>query len=388
MEMDYGFTEAQLMIREVARGLAQKRLRPAAREYDLKNEFPWEVFKEIAAGGLCGVFVPEEYGGTGDKSPCMNLCLVIEELSKACGGMALSVAATGLGTTPLLLNGSEEQKRRFLPDIAAGRKLAAFAITEAGAGSDASAMETTAVKDGDDFVLNGTKQWISNGEAADLYTVFAMTDKSKGPRGASAFLVEKGTPGFTFGKKEDKLGIRASSTRELVFQNCRVSAANMLGKPGRGFLIAMGVFDFARPGAAAQAVGIASGALDLAVEYARTRRQFGRPVGANQGLGFMLADMAMRVEAARALTYAAARQVDKGGERPTKFSAMAKCFASDMAMQVTVDAVQVFGGYGYMRDHPIEKYMRDAKITQIYEGTNQIQRDEIARILLKESASA
>jgi butyryl-CoA dehydrogenase len=388
MEMDYGFTEAQLMIREVARGLAQKRLRPAAREYDLKNEFPWEVFKEIAAGGLCGVFVPEEYGGTGDKSPCMNLCLVIEELSKACGGMALSVAATGLGTTPLLLNGSEEQKRRFLPDIAAGRKLAAFAITEAGAGSDASAMETTAVKDGDDFVLNGTKQWISNGEAADLYPVFAMTDKSKGPRGASAFLVEKGTPGFTFGKKEDKLGIRASSTRELVFQNCRVSAANMLGKPGRGFLIAMGVFDFARPGAAAQAVGIASGALDLAVEYARTRRQFGRPVGANQGLGFMLADMAMRVEAARALTYAAARQVDKGGERPTKFSAMAKCFASDMAMQVTVDAVQVFGGYGYMRDHPIEKYMRDAKITQIYEGTNQIQRDEIARILLKESASA
>ena len=316
----------------------------------------------------------------------MNQCVVVEELSRACGGMSLAFAATGLGTLPIIISGSEEQKKKYLPDIAAGKRMAAFAITEANAGSDAAAVETVAVRDGDDYVLNGTKQWITNGGVADVYTVIAMTDKKKGARGASAFVVEKGTPGFEFGKKEDKLGIRASSTRELVFQDCRIPAENMLGKPGRGFMTAMGTFDASRPGVGAQAVGIAAGALDLAVNYSCTRRQFGKPVAANQGLGFMLADMAMRVEAARALVYATARFVDMKKGRATKYSAMSKCFASDMAMKVTVDAVQVFGGYGYMREYPVEKYMRDAKITQIYEGTNQIQRDEIAKALIKEAA--
>ena len=386
MELDYGLTEEQQMMKEVARELAEKKIRPIAAEYDEKNEFPHEIVPELAASDLCGVYIPDEFGGSGGDTPIMNMCVVVEELSKACAGVALAFAATGLGTIPIIIGGNDEQKKKYLPDIAAGKKLAAFAITEANAGSDASATETTAVQDGDEYVLNGTKQWISNGEVADVYTVIAMTDKKKGARGASCFIVDKGTPGFDFGKKEDKMGIRASSTRELVFQDCRVPAANMLGKPGRGFMIAMGTFDQSRPGVASQAVGIAAGALDLAVDYACTRRQFGRPVAANQGLGFLLADMAMRVEAARALTYATARFVDMKKGRPTKFSAMSKCFASDMAMQVTTDAVQVFGGYGYMREYPIEKYMRDAKITQIYEGTNQIQRDEIAKSLIKEAA--
>jgi len=386
MELDYGLTEEQGMMKEVARELAEKKIRPIAAEYDEKNEFPAEIVPVLAESDLCGVYIPEEYGGAGGETPIMNMCVVVEELSKACAGVALAFAATGLGTIPIILAGSDEQKKKYLPEVAAGRKLAAFAITEANAGSDAAAIETVAARDGDEYVLNGTKQWISNGEVADVYTVFAMTDRKKGARGASAFIVEKGAPGFSFGKKEDKMGIRASSTRELVFQDCRVPAANMLGKPGRGFMIAMSTFDTSRPGVASQAVGIAAGALDLAVDYASTRKQFGRPVAANQGLGFLLADMATRVEAARALTYAVARFVDMKKGRPTKFSAMSKCFASDVAMQVTTDAVQVFGGYGYMREYPIEKYMRDAKITQIYEGTNQIQRDEIARALIKEAA--
>jgi alkylation response protein AidB-like acyl-CoA dehydrogenase len=386
MELDYGLTEEQQMMKEVAREVAEKKIRPIAAEYDEKNEFPEEIVPVLAESDLCGVYIPDEYGGAAGETGIMNMCVVVEELSRACAGVALAFAATGLGTIPIIIAGSDEQKKKYLPDIAAGKKLAAFAITEANAGSDAAAVETTAVKDGEEYVLNGTKQWISNGGVADVYTVIAMTNKKKGARGASCFIVEKGTPGFDFGKKEDKMGIRASSTRELVFQDCRVPAANMLGKPGRGFMIAMGTFDASRPGVASQAVGIAAGALDLAVDYACTRRQFGKPVAANQGLGFLLADMAMRVEAARALTYATARFVDMKKARPTKYSAMAKCFASDMAMKVTVDAVQVFGGYGYMREYPIEKYMRDAKITQIYEGTNQIQRDEIAKALIKEAA--
>jgi butyryl-CoA dehydrogenase len=386
MELDYGLTEEQQMMKEVARELAEKKIRPIAAEYDEKNEFPEEIVPVLAESDLCGVYIPDEYGGAGGDTPIMNMCVVVEELSKACAGVALAFAGTGLGTIPIMIYGSDEQKKKYLPDIAAGKKLAAFGLTEANAGSDAAAVETVAVKDGDEYVLNGTKQWITNGGVADVYTVIAMTDKKKGARGASAFIVEKGTPGFDFGKKEDKMGIRASSTRELVFQDCRVPAANMLGKPGRGFMLAMATFDTSRPGVASQAVGIAAGALDLAVDYACTRRQFGKPVAANQGLGFLLADMATRVEAARALTYATARFVDMKKGRPTKYAAMSKCFASDVAMQVTVDAVQVFGGYGYMREYPIEKYMRDAKITQIYEGTNQIQRDEIAKALIKEAA--
>ena len=263
----------------------------------------------------------------------------------------------------------------FFPTSPPEERLAAFALTEPQAGSDAAAIATTALRDGNYYILNGTKQWVTNGGEADIYCVFVLTNPEKGPRGASCIVVEKGMPGFEFGKKEDKMGIRASATRELSFQDCRVPAANRLGREGTGFITAMKTFDVSRPGVAAQAVGIAQGALELAVEYACTRRQFGSPVSAFQGLRFILADMAMRVEAARALTYAVARYIDSNpAKRPTLYSAMSKCFASDIAVQVTTDAVQVFGGYGYMRDYPIEKYMRDAKITQIYEGTNQIQR--------------
>jgi butyryl-CoA dehydrogenase len=313
----------------------------------------------------------------------MNMVIVTEELSKACGGIALSFAGTALGTIPIILSGSDEQKQRWLPDIAAGKKLAAFALTEPQAGSDAGGVRTTALRDGDHYVLNGTKQWITNGGEAEVYSVIALTNPAKGPRGASCIVVEKDTPGFTFGKKEDKLGIRASATRELVFQDCRVPVENCLGREGTGFITAMKTFDVSRPGVGAQALGIAQGALDLAVEYACTRRQFDTAISSFQGLRFLLADMAMNVEAARALVYATARHIDKQPkERPTLYSAMSKCFASDVAMQVTTDAVQVFGGYGYMHDYPIEKYMRDAKITQIYEGTNQIQREEMSKVLI------
>ena len=269
----------------------------------------------------------------------------------------------------------------------AGEKLAAFALTEANAGSDAGALETAAVLDGDEYVLNGTKQWITNGGEAEIYSVVARTKKGVGIRGISAFIVEKGTPGFTFGKKENKMGIRASTTRELIFQDCRIPKENLLGQEGRGFMVAMKTFDHSRPGVAAQAVGIAQGALDEAVKYARHREQFGQPIASFQGMQFMLADMATQVEAARAIVYHAARVVDSGSKDLAKISAMAKLFASDMAMSVTTDAVQVLGGYGYMKEYPVEKMMRDAKITQIYEGTNQIQRAVIASQIIKESAA-
>jgi alkylation response protein AidB-like acyl-CoA dehydrogenase len=383
--LDYGFTEEQVFIRDCARDIAEKKIRPIAAHCDETGEFPWEVVKALAAADMCGVFIDEKYGGLGGPSPITNMVIVAEELSKACGGIALAFAATGLGTLPIIISGSEEQKEKYLPDIAAGKKLSAFGLTEASAGSNVAGMTTRAVKDGDDYILNGTKQWITNGGVAEVYTVFAVTNPDKGPRGISAFIVDKDTPGFTFGKKEDKLGIRASATCELVFQDCRVHKSQMLGREGTGFITAMKTFDTSRPGVAAQAVGIASGALDLAVEFASNRKQFGVPVSSFQGLRFMLADMAMKVEAARALVYATSRFIDNNpGVRPTIYAAMSKCFASDVAMEVTVNAIQVFGGHGYMREYPIEKYMRDAKITQIYEGTNQIQRDEIGRILIQE----
>jgi butyryl-CoA dehydrogenase len=383
--LDYGLTEEQRAIRDLARSIAEKEIRPVAAEYDRTGEFPWPIVKTLAAADLFGVIVDAEYGGIGDGSRSMNMVLVTEELSRACGGIALAFAGSALGALPLILSGSPEQKRKYLPDLATGKRLGAFALTEPQAGSDAGGIRTTAIKDGDHYVLNGTKQWITNGGEAEIYTVIALTNPAKGPRGASALVVEKGTPGFSFGKKEDKMGIRASSTRELIFQDCRVPAENLLGREGTGFITTMRTFDASRPGVGAQALGIAQGALDLAVDYAIGRRQFGSPVSSFQGLRFLLADMAMKVEAARALIYATARYIDScPKERPTIYSAMSKCFASDVAMQVTTDAVQVFGGYGYMRDYPIEKYMRDAKITQIYEGTNQIQREEISKILIGE----
>jgi len=383
--LDYFLTDEQSAIRDLARSIADNEIRPVAAEYDRTAEFPWPIVRTLADADLFGVFVDDAYGGVAGDSRTMNMVLVTEELSKACGGIALAFAGSALGALPIILCGSEEQKQRFLPAVASGRRLAAFALTEPQAGSDAGGIRTTAVRDGDHYVLNGTKLWITGGGEAEIYTVVVMTNPAKGPRGSSVIIVEKDTPGFTFGKKEDKMGIRASATRELIFADCRVPAENLIGREGTGFITAMRTFDASRPGVAAQAVGIAHGALDLAVDYAITRRQFGSPVSSFQGLRFLLADMAMRVEAARALVYATARYVDSNPrERPTIYSAMSKCFAGDMAMQVTTDAVQVFGGYGYMRDYPIEKYMRDAKITQIYEGTNQIQREEISKILIGE----
>ncbi|MGE5529745.1 MAG: acyl-CoA dehydrogenase [Patescibacteria group bacterium] len=380
--MEYFLDEQQRMIKDLAARIADERVAPAAAELDEKEEFPWELMKVLADADLCGVYLPEEYGGLGGG--VFEQVLVVEELSRACSGVAVSYAATGLGTFPILMFGTDEQKKRYLPDIAAGKRLAAFALTEANAGSDAGGIETTARADGDDYILNGTKQWITNGGEAEVYTVVAMTDRSKGARGASAFIVEKDTPGFSFGKKEKKLGIRASATRELVFQDCRVPRANLLGREGMGFIVAMKTLDRTRPGIGAQAIGIAQGALDAAVRYAKERRQFGVPVSSFQAVQHMLADMATSLEAARALVYATARMIDAGAKDFSKEAAMAKVFASDMAMKVTTDAVQVLGGYGYMRDYPVEKMMRDAKITQIYEGTNQIQRNVIALELIKE----
>lgn len=383
--MDYLLTEEQQMIRDLCRQIAEERIRPVAAKYDETGEFAWDIVKVLADADIFGVSIPEEYGGMGGG--VLEMALVTEQLSWGCGGIALSFGATGLGAFPILLFGTDAQKASYLPDIAAGRKLAAFAITEADAGSDAARIRTTAVADGAHYVLNGTKQWITNGGEAEIYTVVALTDPSKGARGASAFIVEKGTPGLSFGKKENKMGIRSSATREVIFEECRVPKDNLVGRPGLGFMVAMKTFDHARPGVAAQAVGIAQRALDEAVHYARVRKQFGHPIASFQGVQFMLADMAIQVEAARALIYSAARMIDSGARHIARESAICKTYASDTAMRVTTDAVQVFGGYGYMKEYPVEKLMRDAKITQIYEGSNEIQRNVIAAALLKESVA-
>jgi butyryl-CoA dehydrogenase len=379
--LEYFLTEPQKTIKNLARRIAEEKILPVRAELDEKEEFPWDVIKDLANSDMFRVFVPEQYEGLGGG--CLDLCLVVEELSRVCSGVAVSYAASGLGSFSLLEYGSEEQKRKYLPEIASGARLAAFALTEPTAGSDASAIRTTAEKTQGGYVLNGTKQFITNGGEAELYTVIALTDKTKGARGASAFLVEKGTPGFSFGKKEKKMGIRASATRELVFRNCVVPAENMIGREGLGFIMTMRILDRSRPGIAAQAVGIAQGALEAAVDYARQRVQFGHPIIAQPVVQNMLADMAIQVEAARALTYAAARMIDGGAKKFTEESAMSKVFAADVAMKVTTDAVQVLGGAGYMRDYPVEKMMRDAKITQIYEGTNEVLRGAIAAELRK-----
>ena len=383
--MDYLLTEEQQMIKELCKQIAEEKIKPVAAEYDEKNEFPWDIVKIFADSDICGVYIPEEYGGMGGG--VLEMAIATEQLSWGCGGIALAFAATGLGTYPILLYANDEQKARYLPDIASGKKLAAFCITEAEAGSDAGGIKTTATKDGDHYILNGTKQWITNGGEAEIYTVVAMTDKSKGARGASAFIVDKDTPGLSFGKKEDKLGIRGSATREVIFTDCKIPKENLLAKEGLGFIIAMKTFDHSRPGVAAQAVGIAQRAVDEAVKYTHERRQFGTTISSFQGVQWMLADMATQVEASRAMIYSAARMVDSGAKGVAKVSAMCKLFASDTAMKVTTDAVQLFGGYGYMKEYPVEKLMRDAKITQIYEGTNQIQRSVIASALIKEGLS-
>lgn len=384
--MDYFLTAEQKMIQDLARRVAQEKMLPVRAELDEKEEFPWEIVKVSADSGLMGVSIPEEFGGFGGG--VLEYCLVAEELSRVCLGIATSIVASGLGAMPILLFGSHEQKKKYLPDIAKGKKLAAFGLTEADAGSDASAIRTTAVKKGDGYILNGTKQWITNGGEAEVYTIIAITDKTKGPRGVSAFIVEKGTPGFSFGKKEKKMGIRASATRELIFQDCFIPKENLIAKEGMGFIITMKAFDRTRPGVGAQGVGLAQGALDEAVRYARQREQFGKKIISFQAVQHLLADMAIQVEAARALVYSVARYIDQSNDPKdiSKLSGMAKVYASDVAMKVTTDAVQIFGGYGYMREYPVEKMMRDAKILQIYEGTNQIQRNIIGLELSKEYA--
>ena len=382
--MDYFLSDQQKEIKALARRIAEERILPVRAEFDESEEFPWAIMKDLADSDMFRVFIPEAYDGLGGG--CLDLCLVIEELSRVCAGIALCYAATSLGTEPILLFGSDEQKKKYLPDIAAGKRLAAFGLTEATAGSDAGAIKTTAQKVDGGYVLNGTKQFISNGGEAEIYTVIASTDKTKGARGASAIIVEKGAPGFTFGKKEKKMGIRANATRELVFKDCFVPKENLIGKEGMGFIYTLKVFDNSRPGIGAQALGIAQGALDTALDYAKHRIQFGHPIFALPVVQNKLAEMAIQIEAARALMYATARSIDGGDKDVTEAAAMTKVFASDVAMKVTVEAVQVLGGAGYMRDYPAEKMMRDAKITQIYEGTNEVLRETIGLELRKRRA--
>lgn len=383
--MDDLLSKDNLKYREQVREIADNHVRPQAAEFDRTAEYPWSVVRALQEAGLMGVWIPKEYGGHG--AGVLNLCIVVEELSKACGGVGVLYAVNALGSFPIILGGTEEQKQKYLPDLASGRKLIAFGLSEKKAGSDAGSLKTHAQKDGDHYVINGEKKWNTNGGAADIYSVFTTVSPERGTRGITAFLVEKGTPGFTIGKKEDLMGIRCVPVHELEFKNCRVPAQSLLGgKEGQGFKHAMMTLDLARPGVAAQAVGLAQGALDLAVKYTTEREQFGQTVASFQAIQFMLADMATQIEAARQLVYQVARACDMGAKNVSKFAAMAKVFATDTAMMVTTNCVQLFGGYGYCKDYPIEKYMRDAKITQIYEGTNQVQRLVIGRALIKESA--
>lgn len=379
--MRYLLTEEQKMIIEICRKIVEDRIIPVRAEFDEKKIFPTDIIKEIGKSDLFRLFVPEKYGGMG--TGIFEVCLATEELSRGDLSVATSYAASGLGFIPIILMGSEEQKEKYLPQLASGEKLAAFGLTEADAGSDVSAIRTTAVKDGDFYILNGTKQWITNGGEADIYTIFAKTDPKKGARGVSALIVEKGTNGFEFGKKEDKLGIRASATRELIFNNCKIPKENLISREGMGFVIVMRTFDQSRPAVGAQGVGVAQAALEEALNYSKIRTQFGTSISSFQAIQHMLADMATSVEAARSLVYYTAKVIDSGEKDVSRLSAMSKLFASDMAMKVTVDAVQILGGYGFMKDYPVEKMMRDAKITQIYEGTNQIQRNIIALDLIK-----
>ncbi len=381
-KVNYFLTEEQQMIVDLARQIAEEKIVPARAQLDEEEKFPWDIMKDLAQADLFGLYIPEEYGGLGGG--CFENCLAVEQLGWGCIAVTTTYAASALGGYPILLFGNEEQKSKYLPDIAAGKRLVAFGLTEANAGSDAGAIQTTAVEDGDYWVINGTKQWITNGGEADIYTIIAMTDKNKGARGASAFILEKSDPGFSFGKKEHKMGLRASATRELVFTDCRIPKDRLLGRRGLGFIIAMRTLDLARPGIGAIGVGLAQAALDEAVTYAKQRIQFGQPIMSFQAIQHMLADMATQIEAARAMVYNVARTIDSGEKDIAKLAAMAKLFATDVAMKVTTDAVQILGGYGYMKDYPVEKMMRDAKILQIYEGTNQIQRNVIGQALNKE----
>ncbi|WP_424475174.1 acyl-CoA dehydrogenase [Oceanobacillus kimchii] len=379
--MNFQLTEEQEMLRKMVRDFAEKEVAPSASERDEEERFDRSIFDQMAELGLTGIPWPEEYGGIG--SDYLSYVVAVEELSRVCASTGVTLSAhLSLASWPIFKYGTEDQKKNFLQRLATGEALGAYALSEPGAGSDVVSMKTIARRDGEGFVINGNKVWITNGGVADIYIVFAKTDTDANHKGISAFIVEKGTEGFNFGKKEKKLGIRSSPTTELIFENCRIPAANLLGSEGEGFKIAMTTLDGGRNGIAAQALGIAQGALDAAAEYAKERQQFGKPIAANQGISFKLADMATEIEAARLLTYQAA-WLESAGLPYGKASAMSKLFAGDVAMKSTVEAVQVFGGYGYTKDYPVERYMRDAKITQIYEGTNEVQRLVIGRMLTK-----
>ena len=377
--MDFGLTEEQVAVQRLARDFTARVIKPVAAHYDETEELAWPVVEEAFKVGLLYLNIPEEYGGAGLEH--LTEILVAEEMAAGCLGITTTIIGVGLGVLPILIAGTPEQKETFLPPLCAQPALAAFCLTEPGAGSDVASMATTAVRDGDDYVIDGTKHFITNGGVARLYTAFAVTDRARGAKGISAFIVPGDAPGLSQGKVEKKLGIRASHTAEVVFDGVRVPAANRLGEEGQGFSVAMKTLDSSRPVVAAGGVGVARAALEAAVKYARERVQFGRPIAELQAIQFMLADMAMAVETARLVTRKAAWQLDRG-EAVSMTGAMAKCLGGDAAMKVATEAVQVFGGYGYMREYPVEKYLRDAKIVQIYEGTNQIQRLVIARHLL------
>ncbi|MGA4990555.1 acyl-CoA dehydrogenase family protein [Nonomuraea bangladeshensis] len=382
----YAPAEEHDMLRETVRALADEKIAPYAAAADENEEFSWDVYKALVAADLHAVHVPEQYGGAG--ADALATVIVVEEVARACASTSLIPAVNKLGTVPLLLSASEELKARYLKPVARGEGMFSYALSEPEAGSDAAAMKTRAVADGDSYVLNGTKMWITNAGVSEYYTVMAVTDPSAGARGISAFVVEKSDEGVSFGPKERKLGIKGSPTRQVIMDNVRIPADRMIGAPGTGFKTALATLDHTRITIAAQALGIAQGALDYAVGYVKERKQFGRPVADFQGVQFMLADMAMKLEAARQLTYHAAAKSERAmnGEPQkdlTFLSSAAKCAASDAAMEITTDAVQLLGGYGYTKDFPVERMMRDAKITQIYEGTNQIQRMVMARQLLK-----
>jgi alkylation response protein AidB-like acyl-CoA dehydrogenase len=382
----FALSEEHEALREAARAVAEDKIAPRAAEVDRTAEFPWDVHDALVKADLQAVHIPEAYGGAG--ADAIATAIVIEEVARACAASSLIPAVNKLGTVPLMISGSEDLKQRYLPLVARGEGMFSYALSEPEAGSDAASMKTRAVRDGDSYVLNGTKRWITQGGVSKYYTVMAVTDPSAGAGGISAFVVEKGDEGFSFGAPEHKLGIKGSPTTELYFDNCVIPADRIIGAEGTGFRTALATLDHTRITIAAQALGIGQGALDYALSYVKERQQFGKPVADFQGIQFMLADMAMKLEAARQLTYAAAGKSERamsGQPDPqlTFFSSACKCLASDAAMEITTDAVQLLGGYGYVNDYPVERMMRDAKITQIYEGTNQIQRVVMARQLLR-----
>lgn len=381
-----GLNEEQIMLRDLVRDVVKNEVEPVRMQLDEENRYPTEVMEKFKQAGLFGAMFGEEYGGMG--MGMMGNIILAEEVAYGCLGIGTAFLATKLGALPIEVGATDEQKKKWLPLLASGEKIAAFGLTEPGAGSDVPALSTTAVKKGDKYIINGTKQWISGAGQADIYTVFALTDKNRGPRGISCFMIEKDTPGFSFGKKEDKLGIRCSETRQLIFEDCEVPEDAIVGgRENNGFLHALKTLNLSRPAVAASAVGCAQGAFDAAIKYAREREQFGVKIATFQAIQHMLAEMAMKIESSRLLTYKAAQLAEIGHKDTAKFSAMAKCFAADTAMEVATNGVQIHGGYGYVKEYPAEKFFRDAKILQIYEGTSQIQKNEIAAGLVKEAAS-